>query len=68
MNEEVFNLELRQFLKRFGVTAQREIEHAVAAARAAGTLAGDETLTARAALTIDGLGTVATVDGEISLQ
>ena len=23
MNEEVFNLEVRKFLKRFGVTAQR---------------------------------------------
>jgi hypothetical protein len=30
MNEEVFNLDLRKFLKRFGVTAQREIERAVA--------------------------------------
>ncbi|MGZ8392760.1 MAG: DUF6494 family protein [Gemmatimonadales bacterium] len=26
MNEEVFNLEMRKFLKRFGVTAQQEIE------------------------------------------
>jgi hypothetical protein len=25
MNEEVFNLEVRQFLKKFGITAQREI-------------------------------------------
>ena len=32
MNEEVFNLEVRKFLKRFGVTAQREIEKSVAAA------------------------------------
>ena len=30
MDEEVSNLEVRKFLKRFGVTAQREIEKSVA--------------------------------------
>jgi len=68
MNDETFNIELRKFLKRFGVTAQREIERAVAEARESGTLAGNETLSARAVLTIDGLGTVATIDGHIGLE
>jgi len=68
MNEETFNLEIRKFLKRFGVTAQREIEQAVAAARAAGTLSGHETLAARAVLTVEGLGTLATIDGHIGLE
>jgi hypothetical protein len=68
MNEEVFNLEIRKFLKRFGVTAQREIERAVDAARAAGTLKGDETLKARAVLTVDGLGTLATIEDDITLE
>jgi hypothetical protein len=68
MDDDVFNLEIRKFLKRFGVTAQREIEQAVAAARAAGTLSGSETLTARAVLTVEGLGTLATIDGHISLE
>jgi hypothetical protein len=68
MNDDVFNLEIRKFLKRFGVTAQREIEQAVAAARAAGTLSGSETLTARAVLTVEGLGTLATIDGHICLE
>ena len=52
MNEEVFNLDLRKFLKRFGVTAQREIERAVAEALQDGRLTGSETLEVRATLTI----------------
>jgi hypothetical protein len=67
MNEEVFNLDLRKFLKRFGVTAQREIERAVAEGIAAGTLTGTETLSVRATLTIpDVLGELR-IDGEIGL-
>jgi len=38
MNEEVFNLSVRKFLKHFGVTAQREIEKSVDAALSAGKL------------------------------
>jgi hypothetical protein len=68
MHDEVFNLATRKFLKQFGVTAQREIERAVAAAVAAGRLKGTETLRARAVLSVEGLDTVATVDGEIELQ
>jgi len=68
MNDETFNLEIRKFLKRFGVTAQREIERAVAEARAAGKLTGTETLQASAVLTIEGLGTLATIDGHIGLE
>lgn len=67
MNEEVFNLDLRKFLKRFGVTAQREIERAVAEALERGTLTGSETLIVRATLNIpDVLGELR-VDGEIGL-
>ena len=68
MHEETFNLEIRKFLKQFGITAQREIERAVAAALAAGQLKGDEALKTRVVLTIEGLGTPATIDGEIRLE
>ena len=68
MNEETFNLEIRKFLKQFGVTAQREIERAVGAARGSGQLRGDESLRTRAVLTVEGLGTLATIDGEIHLE
>lgn len=67
MNEEVFNLELRRFLKTFGIQAQREVERAVEAAIRSNRLAGSETLKARAVLDIEGLGAVATIEGEIAL-
>jgi ribosomal protein L1 len=67
MNDDTFNMDIRKFLKHFGVTAQREIEKAVAAALESGTLRGDETLHVRATLTIDGLLADHHIDGEIRL-
>lgn len=68
MNEETFNLELRRFLKKFGVTAQREIEAAVRAAIEEGRLSGGETLSARAAVRLESLPDEIVVDGTIALQ
>ncbi len=67
MNEEVFNLGVRKFLKKFGVTAQREMEKAVDDAVRAGKLRGSETLKARATLTIDGLPMSVVIDDDIPL-
>jgi hypothetical protein len=67
MNQEVFNLEVRKFLKKFGVTAQREIEKAVEGALEAGKLKGEEKLKAQARLKLDPLGTEIVVEGEIAL-
>jgi len=44
VDEEVFNTSVRKFLKKLGVTAQREIELAVRERLEAGDLQGDETL------------------------
>ena len=68
MNEDVFNMEIRKFLKKVGVTAQREIESAVRQAVAAGRLKGGETLKAEVKLTLSGAGLATTIDGEIALQ
>lgn len=68
MNEEVFNLELRQFLKKFGITAQREIEKHVRAALDEGQLKGSETITVKATLKLDGLPPDILVEGEIALE
>jgi hypothetical protein len=68
VDEEVFNLDVRKFLKRFGVTAQREIEKAVDAALQRGSLTGTEVLPVRAKLSIPGVLAELQVDGEISLS
>jgi ribosomal protein L1 len=67
MNEDALNLSIRKFLKHFGVTAQREIEHAVQRGLADGTLRGDETVPVRATLTLDGLVRDFHIDATITL-
>ena len=42
MNEDVFNASIRKFLKKLGVTAQREIEKAVRQALTESKLKGNE--------------------------
>ena len=68
MNEEVFNISIRKFLKMVGVSSQREIEQAVARAVADGALQGTEVLPARMTLEIAGLKLTVPFDGEIRLQ
>jgi uncharacterized protein DUF6494 len=68
MDEEVFNLEVRKFLKRFGVTAQREIEKAVDAALQRRALTGNEVLKVDATLAIPGVLPQLQIDGEIALS
>ena len=68
MDEDVFNMEVRKFLKKVGVTSQREIETAMREALAAGKLAGSETLKAKVHLTIEGLDLAHDIDGDISLS
>ena len=46
MDEDIFNMQLRKFLKNVGITSQREIETAVRDAIATGKLSGDETVDA----------------------
>ena len=55
MNEETFNMDLRKFLKTFGVGAQRELEQAVRKAIESGALNGSTTVKARAKLEVEGL-------------
>ncbi len=68
MDEERFNKTMRQFLKKVGVTSQREIEYAVRVARENGNLAGNETLKAQMVLKIDQIGLELIVEDDIELQ
>ena len=68
MNEEVFNLSVRKFLKSFGLNGQREIEQAVAKALASGKINGTESLSGKVRLEIPGLSLNVEFNGEIALK
>jgi Family of unknown function (DUF6494) len=67
VDEERFNISLRQLLKQFGITAQREVEKAVQAAMESGALTGREVLQARITMAVEGLPADVTVEGRITL-
>jgi Family of unknown function (DUF6494) len=67
MNEDLFNASLRQFLKKVGITSQREIEKAVREALADGRLKGHEKLPARMVLTVGGISLAHEITDEIEL-
>ena len=68
MNEEVLNSTLRKFLKKVGITSQREIEMAVRDAVAEGRLKGNESLIARATVRVEGLNLTFDVEGDVELE
>ena len=68
MDEEAFNMSVRKFLKKLGVTAQREIEIAVREQLEAGDLKGNERLEAQATVTVNGLSRDVVVTGVITLS
>jgi len=67
MDDDVFNMQIRKFLKNVGVTSQREIETAVRAALAEGRLKGNEAIQARVTLTLEPLGVSKEIAGTINL-
>jgi hypothetical protein len=68
MNEEVFNMSLRKFLKVVGVSSQQEIEKVVRDALASGKLKGKKSVAAQMVLTIGEAGLSHKVDGMIELE
>ncbi len=68
MNEDSFNMSIRKFLKKVGVTSQREIEHAVQEALAAGRIGSGAKLKAKVVLSIDGVGLEVPIEGDIELE
>lgn len=68
MNEDVFNMSVRKFLKKVGITGQREIESAVREALSKGNLSGNERLPAKVTLTLGQTSLNLVIDGEIELE
>jgi hypothetical protein len=64
MDEDTFNMSVRKFLKKVGVTAQREIELAVREAATSGKLKGG-VLPAKATFTIGGVNLTFDVTGDV---
>lgn len=67
MNEDALNSSLRKFLKKVGVTSQREIEVAVRAASERGELAG-EALAVRMTLVCPQLNLEHEIEDRIAVQ
>ena len=67
MNEDIFNTSVRKFLKKVGVSSQREIEKAVREAIETGRLKGHEKLPAKMVLTVGGVSLAHEIADEIEL-
>ncbi|HEX9582907.1 MAG TPA: DUF6494 family protein [Gammaproteobacteria bacterium] len=68
MNEDTFNIQIRKFLKKVGITSQREIEKAVRNAVENGTLKGNEKLNAAVVLRLPELDIDVTIEDTIALE
>jgi len=68
MDEDVFNIQLRKFLKKVGIQSQREIEQAVRDGLAQGTLKGAEVLKASVQLKLSGTTVDVIIEDDIKLS
>jgi len=68
MDEDTFNKELRSFLKKVGITSQREIEKAVRERVADGRLNGDEALSASIVLRVPEIDLEVNIDDNVRLE
>jgi len=68
MNEDTLNMEVRKYLKKVGVTSQREIEHAVLKAIESVTLSCTETIAVKMTLNVPAIGLNCCIEGDIDLE
>lgn len=68
MDEDVLNMQIRKFLKKVGITSQREIEKAVREAAQAGRLGAGDSLPVSVVLELPRLGLREVIEGEIRLD
>jgi len=67
VNEEVFNTEIRKFLKKVGIAAHAEIRKQAQRAAGDGELEGVGSVTATMRLEVTEIGLDLTIDGELKL-
>jgi hypothetical protein len=67
VDEEIFNMQLRRFLKKVGIQSQREIEQAVLQGIEKGTLKPMEKLNAQVLLRVPAAGVDVIIEDEIAL-
>ena len=68
MNEDTLNMEVRKFLKKVGVTSQREIEHAILKAVEEERLQGSEKLDIKMTLELSQLDLKHCIEGNVALE
>ncbi|MEC4748820.1 DUF6494 family protein [Methylomicrobium sp. Wu6] len=68
MNEDTLNMEIRKYLKKVGVTSQREIEHAVEKAIENGQLEGTNRIRVKMTLEAPELGVKHCIEDTIALE
>ena len=68
MDEKIFNLEIRKFLKNFGITAQHEIEKKVRVSLNNNSISGNEVLEVEANLSIGKINLNHKISGNIKLN
>ena len=67
MDDDQLNMNIRKYLKKVGITSQREIEASVRGALAKGRIKGDETLKVNVTLSVDEIDLTVNIDGDIKL-
>ena len=67
MNEEVLNIQVRNFLKKVGIQSQREIEQAVKDRMKKGILTGKENLVATMLLEVPEIDLRVSIEGKIEI-
>jgi len=68
IDQEKLSMEIRKFLKKVGITSQREIENAIREKAQTGKLQGVDSLPSRMILQIPELGLEYTIDSDIDLH
>jgi hypothetical protein len=66
-DDETLNLEIRKFLKKVGVTSQREMERAIYGAVESGQLDVDSTVHARVTMELPDLGKTVVIEADLAL-